>query len=186
MDESQESFQNLLKKLSRGQKYFLASAEISQTDWSKKALYRLERDYNRLWHRLLWLQPKEFKQDSLAYRKQKQNQQLHMASSFYSLVQTLEVQHSPRVQTPSYSEAAKKLTKSWLNKLEAFVESLDLGPETLRTQKIKNTKLPRLSEEKPKEVLIHKENLKKPMKKSRDEPKNMQKKEKSSPTPCHW
>ena len=172
-DQNSETYDQLIKKLNIGQKYFLASIEASKSTWSEKSLKRLRSRYDQAWGQINEYQAKNYDYDPLAKKKQTHMRQLVMASDMYDLMHRLQAEEFPLASANNASKDLIDDSNKWISKLEKFAMSLKLGPETIRSKKIKNTKLARYVEEKEEPVKINKENIKKPVgKKSQlDEPK---------------
>ena len=156
-DQNQESFDDLVKKLSIGQKYFLASAEASKSTWSIKATGRLNNLYTRAWSMVTEYKPKGFDNDPLAYKKQQHMRQLVMASDLYDLMHRVRAEEFPMSNVNPRSKEIIDKTSDWIRRIESFAMKLNLGPETVRNKKIKNKKLSLYVEEKVKKVKVNKE-----------------------------
>lgn len=156
-DANQENYGELIEKLQIGQPYFLASAEASNSMWSEKSVKRLENEYSKAWGMVIDYKPKGFDHDTLAFEKNKQSQQLEMAAQLYDLMHVLQVEEFPMGRVNNRSNEMIRGSEKWVDKIEKFAISLDLGPATIRKTKIKNTKLAVYVESKREEVRVNKE-----------------------------
>ncbi len=156
-DQNNEAFADLVKKLEAGQKYFLASAEASDSTWSEKSVTRLKALYDKAWGQVLEFQPKGFDHDPQAKKKQQHRRQLVMASSLYDLMFLLRAEEFPMSDVNLRSKAIMDNTQAWIDRIEKFAIGLSVGPETIRSQKIKNKRLARYVEEEQQPVKINKE-----------------------------
>lgn len=137
---STEDFSNLNTKTALGQRYLLASAEASVSSWSKKATKQLLSSYENLWALIKKHESKE-KLDKMARRKDTQNTQLDMAADFYDLLHRIKAEEFPMSKVNRNSKQIIESANKWLVKVEGFAQGLDLGPETVRTKKVKQRKL---------------------------------------------
>ncbi len=156
-DENNEPFTHLAKKLTVGQKYFLESAEASNSTWSEKSVERLKALYDKAWGMVLQYQPKDFDHDPLAKKKQRHRKQLVMASELYDLMHVLRAQEFPMSDVNARSKAIVDVTGKWIDKIEKFALTLSVGPETVRTKRVKNTRLAQYVEEEKQKVEVNKE-----------------------------
>lgn len=159
-DENNEQFHSLIRKLNVGQKYFLASAEASKSQWSEKSRDRLKNEYDKAWAQVLNYKPEGFDNDPLAFKKQKHRKQLVMASDMYDLMHRLRAEEFPMGDVNPRSKVIVDQSSQWIAKIEDFAQKLDVGPETTRNKKIKNKKLAIYVEEKFEEVKVNKEQVK--------------------------
>lgn len=158
-DENNESFDSLIFKLDRGQKYFLASAEASNSVWSQRAVDRLRAEYDRAWGMVQQYSPRGLDHDPQALKKQKQRGQLIMASQLYDLMFKLEAEEFPMLSVNKRSKDLVENSKDWIEKIEKFALNLDVGPEMIRNKKIKNKKLARYVDDEIKKVKVNKEKI---------------------------
>ncbi len=158
-DQNEETFKGLIRKLSIGQKYFLASAEASKSTWSEKSVKRLQNQYTRSWSMIKNHRPDGLKNDPMAFKKQKQEGQLEMAAQLYDLMHKVRVEEFPMGQVNLQSKRIMDETASWLTRIENFTLTLSLGPEMIRNKKVKNTRLARYVKEEKKKVKVNKEKL---------------------------
>lgn len=156
-DQDSESFDTLVKKLDRGQKYFLASAEASKSIWSEKSLQTLSRQYDRAWGMIQEFEPTEYSKDPMAHKKKKHIRQLVMASDLYDLMHRIRAEEFPLANVNPRSRAIMDKTAQWIERIEKFALKLNLGPEIIRNQTIANKRLSSYIEEKEKPVRVNKE-----------------------------
>ncbi len=156
-DEPEESVENLLAKLRKGQKYYLYCAEASSGPWAQKCYDRINELYNKAWAHVLNYEPEGLSHDPLAHKRSKSEKQLDLASQIYDLLFQLRVEEFPLTNVNKKSTKIMNLTSEWIEKIEKFAIQIDLGPAMVRNKKIKNRKLIRYVEEKQQPVLINKE-----------------------------
>jgi tetratricopeptide (TPR) repeat protein len=156
-DGHNENFNDLIRKLEVGQKYFLAAAEASKGEWSEKSVERLKQLYDKAWGLVLEYEPKNLVGDSMAATKQKHRRQLVMASQFYDLMFRLQAEEFPIGQVNPRSATIMRVASQWIDRIEKFALSLRVGPETIRSESIKNRPLARYVEEESQKVLANKE-----------------------------
>ena len=158
-NNGKDDFNSLMEKIKPGQKYFLASAEASKSEWAKKSTNQLLANYSNAWKLVESFEPKGYENDPLAHKKQKHSAQLEMASDMYDLLHKLKVEEFPMMNVNKQSKAILNKVDKWIRKIEKFALHLDLGPEQIRNKKVKQRKLMRYIE-KPKEpVRINKETV---------------------------
>jgi tetratricopeptide (TPR) repeat protein len=156
-DENGVSYDTLIRKISVGQKYFLASAEASKSLWSEKSVTRLKELYDKAWGMILQHKPTGFDNDALAFKKQQHRRQLVMASDLYDLTYRLQAEEFPMTSVNPRSKKMIDTSKEWVERIEKFALKLDVGPETIRNKKIKNKKLARYVGEEGVKVKVNKE-----------------------------
>ncbi|MEM7646067.1 MAG: hypothetical protein AAF203_04085 [Pseudomonadota bacterium] len=170
-DPPKESYAGLAKKVNMGQKYFLASAEASKSEWSQKSANRLRQLYRLLWARVEGISVQGLDHDQQAKNKQKQRLQLIMASDLYDMNHRLQAEEFPLGNINPRSKAIMDESKVWIRKLEEFALGLSLGPEMIRDKAVKNKKLSRyLEKELEEKVAVNKENIKLKNKKTKKSP----------------
>lgn len=152
-----ENFSDLKTKLSLGQKYLLASVESAKGGWADRAAQSLEDNYQRLWAFIQDYQKKGLSHDPMAKMKQKQMDQLVMASDFYDLVLALRSDEFPMGNVNLAAKEVMDGSQKWLARIENFANSLQLGPETIRTHPVKQRRLMRYVDEPKKPVRVNKE-----------------------------
>ena len=135
-----ENFDHLHKKATWGQKYFLASAEASISNWSKKSTNQLLKSYETIWS-LIKKHESDSRLDKMASKKQKQEKQLEMAADFYDLLHRIKAEEFPMAKVNRYSKKIVESADKWLARVESFAQTLSLGPETTRVGKIKQRRL---------------------------------------------
>ncbi len=156
-DQNDENFTTLLPKLRKGQKYYLYSAEASNSPWAKRSRERLRNQYAKLWGFILNYEPKNLNHDSLAFSRNKQEKQLDRAADMYDLMYQLRAEEFPLASVNKNSGKIMAMSQDWLEKIEKFTLGLDLGPAMVRNKKIRNRRLIRYVEEEQKPVVINKE-----------------------------
>lgn len=160
-DENNEPYANLVRKLSVGQKYFLAGAEASKSKWSTKSKDRLINRYQMAWGQVLEYKPEGFEGDPLGFKKNKQRKQLEMAADFYDLLHRLRAEEFPLANVNPRSKELMDYTSQWLDKVENYALRLNVGPETVRNKKVKNKALARYLEEAYEKPVANKEQVQK-------------------------
>ena len=176
-DQNDEAYNQMIRKLSVGQKYFLASAEASRSKWSEKAEVRVKALYNKAWGEVLQYKPKGFEQDVMAFKKNQHRDQLEMASDLYDLMHRMRAQEFPLSDVNRRSKAIMDETQVWITKIENFAQKLDVGPETIRKNKrIKNKKLVNYLDVHVDAVIVNKEQVSK----ATTKPKNSTEKSKKA------
>ncbi len=135
------SFDVWRDQLQRGQKYLLASAEASKGPWSERSVETLMRLYDQGWDYIQTYDPSDFKNDSLAYKRNQHYGQLERASDFYDLVHRLRAEEFPLNDVNPRSKKMMDESQRWLTRLEKFSRGLDLGPQMTRDQKLVQKKL---------------------------------------------
>lgn len=156
-DPKTESYAQLIKKLDLGQKYFLASVEASDSEWSERSMARLLAQYDKAWEMIQSYSSEEFKNDKLAQRKQQHNAQLEMASELYDLTHRIRAEEFPLSSVNQRSKRVIDATDVWLDRLESFAQKLDLGPAMVRNKKVANKKLMNFIDKKETKVKVNKE-----------------------------
>jgi tetratricopeptide (TPR) repeat protein len=138
-----ENFRSLQQKLDLGQRHLLASSEWMDSPWGQKAKDSLGHSYDKLWH-IIRQHPKDntVAGDPGAQLKQQQMQQVEMASDFYDLALRLQEYRHPRVKQKPGAQAILNQGQKHLRELEKFVAQLSLGPELIRSHRVKNKPLP--------------------------------------------
>ena len=136
-DSKNEKFNNLRDKLNWGQTHLLACTEASTGSWSRKAANRLLLSYDKMWQLIKAYKPMDKDLDPQTYNKMKDYRQLEMASDFYDILRKIRPEEFPIHKDNRYSRIVVDTSDKWMNVLQDFVLTLEVGPELIRDKKVK-------------------------------------------------
>ena len=125
-----------------------------------------------MWKLIKDYEPKGYDHDPLAKKRQTHMEQLVRAADLYDLMYRLQAEEFPMGAVNHRSKTLMSKSNKWLRKIEKFAMNLDLGPEMIRSQPVKQRKLMRVIEKPEEPVVINKETaraVKKPKDKANDE-----------------
>lgn len=161
LNDEIKDLQTWFAAMAQGQNSLLINSESATDLWAIRSAETLDRLYRQTFQAIEHYDPRNLLSDPVAHQKRKQEYQLEAAAKLNDLSLQLLAEAQPNTTTTDAASHVHKTARDWNLKLQKWVLSLDLGPHTERSKKVKLPTLPVFSQKKktttPVKEVIHKE-----------------------------